>query len=220
EGGTRQVPIELVQLTLQSVTPFIVTTGGMNPQPWNLVLGLSDFVTSGPPPLGSASITRTGSSNGGTWNSTLPVKPVLIFQGPAFVPNQSLPLTSASATGGTWTTIAGSSTQALVQTGLPLGVALTGTFSGNTTFGMLALAVVDSNTQLLHGASLAASAVVGASSTVGMACQIGASAQIGARCMIGDNVVIGAGCVIGPDVHVGLSCTFAANLRIDSGATL
>ena len=67
-GSTATVPIEMVALNLQSVDP--ITIGGFD---WKVKLTVP-----APQPTGSMTITR-GSADGGTFNSTLPVRPIFIF---------------------------------------------------------------------------------------------------------------------------------------------
>ncbi|MBX3394745.1 MAG: S8 family serine peptidase [Phycisphaerae bacterium] len=74
-GTVRSVEIELVELNLVSLQPITVTFGGgNNPQQWDVRVALSPTVT----PLGSLTAQKTH-PNGGTFNSTLPVQPFLIF---------------------------------------------------------------------------------------------------------------------------------------------
>lgn len=69
------VPIELVELSLGSCEPIIVTqNGGQNPQQWNVSVGLSKLT----PPPGSIELTRTH-QNGGIFTAEFSVQPVFTF---------------------------------------------------------------------------------------------------------------------------------------------
>ncbi len=74
-GDMDMVPIEMVELSLQSAMPITVTyNGGMNPEQWDVHVQL----TPGPQPMGSMSVTR-GSVNGGAFSSNVLVQPRFIF---------------------------------------------------------------------------------------------------------------------------------------------
>lgn len=74
-GASVTVPIEIVQLSLVSVDPIVVTySGGQNPEYWDVDVCLSPT----PSPTGSMTITKTH-ANGGTFDSVLPVTPRLVF---------------------------------------------------------------------------------------------------------------------------------------------
>ncbi|MBK8266937.1 MAG: hypothetical protein IPK83_00970 [Planctomycetes bacterium] len=74
-GTTRTVDLEVTQLSLISINPITVTqNGGQNPQDWNVRVGLSPSIV----PVGSLTAQKTH-ENGGTFGSTLPVQPYLIF---------------------------------------------------------------------------------------------------------------------------------------------
>ncbi len=68
------VPIQIQQLSLQSVAPITVTFGGLNPEPWDVFVDLSTL----PQPMGSLTATKEH-CNGGTYISTLPVQPRFTF---------------------------------------------------------------------------------------------------------------------------------------------
>jgi thrombospondin type 3 repeat protein len=73
------VPIEIVALSLVSVNPITVTyNGGSTPEQWQLGVCLS---STAPQQLGSMDIQRGSCdcAEGGTFNSTLPVLPKLVF---------------------------------------------------------------------------------------------------------------------------------------------
>jgi len=72
------VPIELVALSLRSVQPITVTyTGGPPPEQWNVNVCLSDVVSQ---PTGQMTIVNGQcAGQGGTFTSSLPVCPKLIF---------------------------------------------------------------------------------------------------------------------------------------------
>jgi len=73
-GGSDTVPIELVALNLVSVQPITVTfNGGQNPVPWDVTLDLPN------PGTGSMTLNRDGSTNGGTFTSTINVTPRITF---------------------------------------------------------------------------------------------------------------------------------------------
>jgi hypothetical protein len=74
-GGSATVPIQIVALQLMSVQPFVVNCNG-TPEPWNLSVCLSSVVTQ---PAGSMTLTGDACGTGGTFSSTLPVKPKLTF---------------------------------------------------------------------------------------------------------------------------------------------
>jgi len=60
------VPIEIVALNLVSSDPITVTfNGGQNPQPWDVMMALSDLV---PSPPGQLNVTRDSCNGGGTPN--------------------------------------------------------------------------------------------------------------------------------------------------------
>lgn len=74
--ATAQIPIEIVALNLISVNPITITFGGgLQPTQYEVRACLSSLQ---PQVQGQMIITRT-SLNGGTFNSTLPVRPRLIF---------------------------------------------------------------------------------------------------------------------------------------------
>jgi hypothetical protein len=69
------VPIEIVALSLESVSPITVTfNGGQDPENWDVVVDLSAF----PAPLGQLSATKSH-CNGGTYTSVLNVQPRFTF---------------------------------------------------------------------------------------------------------------------------------------------
>jgi hypothetical protein len=69
------VPIEIVALSLVSTAPITVTyNGGLNPEQWDVEVDLSQ----NPQPQGQMTITRTH-SNGGTFDTQLPVLPRFTF---------------------------------------------------------------------------------------------------------------------------------------------
>lgn len=73
--STDTVPIEMVQLSLVSCQPIIVTfEGGSHPQQWNVQVDLSPSEV----PPGTMTITKTH-VNGGTFEATLPVQPRFTF---------------------------------------------------------------------------------------------------------------------------------------------
>ncbi len=104
------IPIEIVELHLVSASPITVTyNGGMNPQQWNLRVEVHVNPVTGavdpPQPTGSMTI-RHEYPDGGTFDSLLPVKPLLTFTqvgGPGvvgpFVAGATLNL---SVTGESW----------------------------------------------------------------------------------------------------------------------
>lgn len=69
------IPIEIKALDLVSSSPITVTfNGGQNPELWDVRVCLSDL----PQPQGTMTINHTH-SNGGTFDSSLPVQPKFIF---------------------------------------------------------------------------------------------------------------------------------------------
>ena len=101
DGGSDTVPIELVALSLVSVNPITVTyNGGMNPEQW-----IVQMTVPGPQPMGSMTISRIGSSDGGTFTSQLPVRPQLIFTrvNPPVTLQVYLDFQDVLIAGGTWT---------------------------------------------------------------------------------------------------------------------
>ena len=78
------VGVELIELSLVSLDPIIVTeNGGLNPTAWNVEVDLSP---TGAPPLGTLTATLTH-VNGGTYNAGIPFSPRFTFTevGPATV---------------------------------------------------------------------------------------------------------------------------------------
>jgi len=77
-GSSATVPIEIVGLSLQSVSPITVNyTNGPPPEQWNVRVCLSDAV---PQPQGSMTIESSlCPGEGGTFSSTLPVLPKFTF---------------------------------------------------------------------------------------------------------------------------------------------
>lgn len=70
------VPIEIVALNLVSVQPITVTyNGGTSTERWNVSASLSETM----PPDGTMQITKSLTGAGGTFNSQLPVIPLLTF---------------------------------------------------------------------------------------------------------------------------------------------
>lgn len=98
------VPIEIVALSLRSTQPITVTyNGGQNPELWDVRLCLSEAFAQTP---GSITVTRT-SQDGGTFDSTLPVIPKIIFSQQQFPFSQQVidnPLLGVtfSSTGSKW----------------------------------------------------------------------------------------------------------------------
>ncbi len=75
-GFPDTIDIEIVALSLRSVGPITVTyNGGQNPEPWDLDIDLPPV---GGQNLGSMTV-RHEFAEGGTFDSTLPVKPLLTF---------------------------------------------------------------------------------------------------------------------------------------------
>lgn len=75
-AGTQTVPIQIVQLSLVSVQPIVVTyNGGQNPQQWMVQMSVNPNSTQ---QTGAMTLTRT-SAQGGTFTSELPVKSMMVF---------------------------------------------------------------------------------------------------------------------------------------------
>ena len=75
-GTVGTVPIEIVALSLRSVSPIIVTeNGGQNPELWDLEVDLSVVP---PPPGGFMTATKTH-ANGGTFDALLLIQPRFTF---------------------------------------------------------------------------------------------------------------------------------------------
>lgn len=84
-GDSATIPIEIVSLSLKSVSPLAVTYGGGSTNFFDVFVNLAP----GPEPIGSMTLTRTGDFSG-TFVSTLPVLSRLTFSnedpsGPAAV---------------------------------------------------------------------------------------------------------------------------------------
>ena len=96
------VPIEIKALSLQSVSPITVTyNGGLNPELWDVQACLSSVV----PQAQDTMTIRHDYNNGGTFDSSLPVAPRLIFvrQNDAAVREiNPAPPINFQATGGRW----------------------------------------------------------------------------------------------------------------------
>lgn len=78
-GDTDVIPIEIVALSLRSVSPITVTyNGGQNPELWDVQVCLS---SAAPQPQGTMTVRNgpCGCSEGGTFISDLPVLPKLTF---------------------------------------------------------------------------------------------------------------------------------------------
>ena len=77
-GGSAAVPIEIVALSLVSVTPITVTYGGGSPEQWDVQVVLSNTVRQ---TRGTMTISQNGCScgEGGTFTASLPVLPRLMF---------------------------------------------------------------------------------------------------------------------------------------------
>jgi hypothetical protein len=104
-GSSAPVPIEIIALNLVSVNPITVTyNGGLTPQAWNVAVVLSSV----PQDPGTMTVNKTH-LEGGTFSSTLPVKPKLIFTQVGFPLNvrtldTGLPIQfSTAVTNGHWT---------------------------------------------------------------------------------------------------------------------
>lgn len=104
-GSSSTVPIEIVALNLVSVAPITVTyNGGASSLQWNVEVMLSSV----PQDPGTMTVNKTH-LEGGTFSSTLPVKPLLIFTQVGFPLNvqrldTGLPIQfSTAATNGHWT---------------------------------------------------------------------------------------------------------------------
>lgn len=67
------IPIELVELSLVSTHPIIVTSGGSPMGLWDVQVNIL-----GPQPQGSMTITKTH-ANGGTFTATFTVQPLFVF---------------------------------------------------------------------------------------------------------------------------------------------
>jgi len=74
-GAIGLVPLEITQLSLRSAEPILVLHDGGLPGFWDVRVGLSP---STPAPMGQMTATKTH-ANGGTFNSTLYVQPLLTF---------------------------------------------------------------------------------------------------------------------------------------------
>lgn len=77
-SSSATIPIEMVALSLVSLTPITVTyNGGQNPEVWNVAACLSPS----PQPIGSMHVVTSACAcaEGGTFTSTLPVLPKLTF---------------------------------------------------------------------------------------------------------------------------------------------
>jgi hypothetical protein len=72
-GGNATVDIEIIELSLRSVDQITVT-GTNPPEPWDVEVDLSP----NPQPTGSMTI-KHHNTNGGTYDSTLPVCPLFTF---------------------------------------------------------------------------------------------------------------------------------------------
>ncbi len=72
-GNVATVPIQIVELNLQSCSPITVVTNG-NPIEWDVQIDLSTI----PPPASSLTATKTH-CNGGTYSSVLQVQPRFTF---------------------------------------------------------------------------------------------------------------------------------------------
>ncbi len=78
-GGSATVPIEIVALSLTSVSPITVTyNGGQTPEQWSVHVSLSNTTRQ---TRGTMQITQNGCScaEGGTFTSSLPVLPRFLF---------------------------------------------------------------------------------------------------------------------------------------------
>jgi hypothetical protein len=74
-GSSDVIPIEIVALSLVSVSPITVTYyGGTSPELWDVRMGLSTFV----PSAGTMTVRQT-SSLGGTFDSAIPVVAKFVF---------------------------------------------------------------------------------------------------------------------------------------------
>lgn len=73
-GPPANVPIEMVELSLTSVNPITITTGGANPEPWIVNTAISDT----PAPGGMMSAQAIG-PNGGVFSANINVRPVFAF---------------------------------------------------------------------------------------------------------------------------------------------
>jgi hypothetical protein len=74
-GSSSVIDIEIVELSLKSISPITVTfNGGQDPEIWDVDVCLSPT----PSPVGSMTITKTH-ADGGTFDSTLPVTPLFRF---------------------------------------------------------------------------------------------------------------------------------------------
>jgi len=89
-GSSVTIPIEIVALSLVSVSPITVTySGGGTPTQWDVRVCISDFTQ----PQGTMTITRGSCpGEGGTFTSSLPVLPKLVF-------TQTFPLPTPPCTG-------------------------------------------------------------------------------------------------------------------------
>ncbi len=102
-GSQDTVPIEIVALSLVSIQPITVTyNGGFNPESWNVAVCLSAT----PQAQGTMTI-RRDCADGGTFDSSLPVRPKFVFSrtSPAAIrvldPGLAGEITF-TATGGRW----------------------------------------------------------------------------------------------------------------------
>jgi hypothetical protein len=99
--GPVAVPIEIVALNLVSIQPIMVTYGSGAPELWDVRATLDQTQTQG-----QMQITAT-SSNGGTFDSTLPVVPVMTFTNLGNGQTQTMsgiPQQTFQATSVPWTT--------------------------------------------------------------------------------------------------------------------
>ncbi len=75
DGGPAAIPIELVALSLTSVSPITVTfNGGQNPEQWAIDVAVGGTAPSG----GGMTITRAD-ANGGTYDALMQICPIFTF---------------------------------------------------------------------------------------------------------------------------------------------
>ncbi|MBK8977280.1 MAG: hypothetical protein IPM29_15315 [Planctomycetes bacterium] len=237
-GSDVTVPIEIHELSLQSVQPIVVTIQG---QPQRIRVELhADPLRSA---AGTMTLTR-GSATGGQARCTVELAPVLVLtnlDAPSLPPRTLAlpPRTMATAGPGAWSvpdpsTPDGSAffatatlrtavrIDALSLQGAGLGLDLRAPRLDPTRpqATVHPSAQVDPTARLGRGATVEAGAAVGAGAVVGPQAVVGANGFVGARAVVGAGSRLLGGCTIEPGAEIAEGTLLGSSVRIGAGARI
>lgn len=206
-GSTERVLAKPSALALACASPITVTVGS-GTQTWQVTARM------GSTPASTGWYDLTGdATSGGTFTAQIELPLVVDFESSIGSRSFDCGVVVLSASSCAWTTLESSPTAPLAVTGLPLGVALSGTLVSSAVdlfiepAGELAgrpgpgyvdptANVMTSAASLGRGCSIGAMAVVEAGAVIGPFAVIGDGAYIGANAIVGDHSSIGSNCSV------------------------